>query len=105
MSALPPKADICSATRYVCFVPIARASAGYSITSSARESRAGEHGEAERLSGFEIDHELELGRLLHRQVGGLSAPENFVNVAGPRAETSQQDLPHRTSARRPSHIP
>jgi hypothetical protein len=36
MSALPPIADMCSATRYVRFVPMADISARYSITSSAR---------------------------------------------------------------------
>ena len=39
MSALPLKADMCSATRYVCFVPIAdscsAAKVRYSISSSA----------------------------------------------------------------------
>src|SRR3954451_8815947 len=29
------------------------------------------HLEPERLGGLEVDHKLELGRLLHRQVGGL----------------------------------
>ena len=37
MSALPPIADMCSATRYVRFVPIADI-APYSITSSAPAS-------------------------------------------------------------------
>src|SRR5262249_49489539 len=32
--------------------------------------------QAERLGGFEVDHELELGRLHDRQVGGLLAFEN-----------------------------
>jgi hypothetical protein len=33
-------------------------------------------GEAERLGGREVERKLELDRLLHRQVGGLSALEN-----------------------------
>ena len=42
MSALPPKADMCSATRHVRFVPIADIAANvYSITSSARASSDG----------------------------------------------------------------
>jgi hypothetical protein len=45
MSALPPKADMCSATRYVRFVPIAdsctAAKCRYSITSSASTRSAG----------------------------------------------------------------
>ena len=40
------------------------------------------HFEAERLGGFEIDHQFELGRRLHRQVGRLLALEDAVNVAG-----------------------
>src|SRR5712692_4911554 len=32
--------------------------------------------EAERFRGFEVDHELELGGLNYRQVGGLLALEN-----------------------------
>src|SRR5215471_13724181 len=34
------------------------------------------------LSGFEIDNELELLRLLHREVGGLGTLQNLVHVAG-----------------------
>jgi hypothetical protein len=46
MSALPPKADMCGATRYVRFVPIADSCSAakgfcYSITSSARASSEG----------------------------------------------------------------
>ena len=40
------------------------------------------HLQAERLSGFEVDHQLVLGRRLHRQVGGLLAFENAIDVAG-----------------------
>src|ERR1700738_4318724 len=39
-------------------------------------------GQAERLGGLEVDSELELGWLLHRQVRGLGALEDLVNVAG-----------------------
>src|SRR5262249_54691542 len=35
---------------------------------------------AERLSRLEIDHQLELGRCLHRKVGSLLAPKNTINV-------------------------
>jgi hypothetical protein len=38
--------------------------------------------QAEGLRGFEIDHQLELGRLLHGQVGGPGAFEDPVDVAG-----------------------
>ena len=40
------------------------------------------HVEAERLSRFEIDHQLILGRRLHWQVGGLLTLEDAVNVTG-----------------------
>ena len=39
-------------------------------------------GETERLGGLEVDDELVLGRRLHRQVAGLLAPEDAVNIAG-----------------------
>src|SRR5712691_4191832 len=38
--------------------------------------------EAERLGGLEIDHQLVLGRRLHRQVSGLLALEDAIDVAG-----------------------
>ena len=40
------------------------------------------HGEAERLGGLEVDHQLVLGRRLHRQVGRLLALEDAIDVAG-----------------------
>ena len=40
------------------------------------------HFEAERLSGLEIEHRLVLRRRLHRQVGGLLALEDAIDVAG-----------------------
>ena len=53
---------------------------------------AGEQGrwdfEAERLRGFEIDHEFILGRRLHREVGRLLALEDAVDVAGRAAMLS-----------------
>src|SRR5438552_14409293 len=38
------------------------------------------HVEAERPGGLEADHQFELRRLLHREVGGLGALENLINV-------------------------
>src|SRR5262252_5089228 len=32
---------------------------------------------ADRLSGLKIDHQLELGRLLDRKIGGLGAAQHF----------------------------
>ena len=40
------------------------------------------HREAERLRGLEIDHQFVFGRRLHRQVGGLLALEDAIDVAG-----------------------
>ena len=38
------------------------------------------HFEAKRLCGLEIDHQLVFGRRLHRQIGGLLALENAIDV-------------------------
>ena len=38
--------------------------------------------DAERLGGLEVDDKLVLGRRLHRQVGGLLALEDAVDIAG-----------------------
>ena len=37
--------------------------------------------EAQCLSGFKIDHQLVLGRRLHRQVGGFLALEDTIDIA------------------------
>ena len=47
----------------------------------AREQRRW-HFEAERLGGSQVDDEFVLGRRLHRQVGGLLALEDAINIAG-----------------------
>src|SRR5262245_45511881 len=39
--------------------------------------KAVRHREAERLGGLNIDNQLELGRLLHRQLGWLGALEHL----------------------------
>ena len=40
------------------------------------------HRDAERAGGLEIDRQLVLDRRLHRQVGGLLALEDAINVPG-----------------------
>ena len=52
----------------------------YSITSSARASNCGGTVEAKCLGGFQIDDQFELGRLLDRQIGGLFALEDAIDV-------------------------
>ena len=51
----------------------------HSITSSARASSFGDF-EAERLGGFQVDDQFELGRLLHRQVSRLCALEDSAGI-------------------------
>ena len=47
---------------------------------------AGEHRrwnfEAKRFGGLEVEHKIGLGRRLHRQIGGLLAFEDAIDVAG-----------------------
>ena len=72
----------------------------HSITSSARASSVGGTVEAERLGGLEIDHQLVLGRRLHRQVGRLLALEDAIDVAGRAPVLVEQCQAHRRSSRR-----
>ncbi len=39
-------------------------------------------GNPKRLGGLEIDHKLVFGRCLHRQVAGLLALEDAIDIAG-----------------------
>src|SRR5690348_1576427 len=43
------------------------------------------HGEAERRRSLEVDHQLEFGRLLDRQIGRLGALQDLVHVDGATA--------------------
>ena len=82
MSALPPKADMCGATRHVRFVPIA--DIGIAIRSPRRPRRAAPGGtvEAERFRCFEVEGRFVLGGRLHRKVGGLGAAQDAVDIGG-----------------------
>src|SRR5215831_5251346 len=47
----------------------------------AGEERFGD-GQPERLGGSQVDHELELGRLLDRDVAWLRAAQNLIDILG-----------------------
>src|SRR6516164_8640844 len=87
MSALPPKADIERHDWYVRFVPKADSCTAAKQASSldylvgAGEQRVRD-GEAERPGRRHVDHQIVLGRCLHRQVARLLALEDTVDVAG-----------------------
>jgi hypothetical protein len=46
------------------------------------EEDGGGNGEAERLGGLQVDDEVDLCRLLDRQVGGLGTLQDLVHVGG-----------------------
>ena len=82
MSALPPKADMCSATRRC---PLC-ANSGHAARKTlfdhlvgARKQRR-RHSKAERLGGLQVDHQFVFGRCLHRQVSGLLAFKDAIDV-------------------------
>src|SRR5215813_13179850 len=79
MSASPPKADMCGATSDVRFGPRADIGVLFDHLVGASEHRVW-HDETERSGGLEIDHQIVLGWRLHRQVGGLLALENTIDV-------------------------
>src|SRR5215471_917417 len=53
------------------------------------------HFEANRFCGLEIDHQLELRRLLHREVGGLGALQDLVHKHGAAPEEIEKARPVR----------
>ena len=61
----------------------------HSITSSARASSVGGTVEAERLGGGQADDEIELGRLLDRQVR-MASPQALIVLHGSRAFGSEE---------------
>jgi len=63
----------------------------------AREQGRG-HIEAERLNGLEVDHRFVLCRRLHRQVGGLLALEDAIDVTGCLPELGDVIRPVREQA-------
>ena len=49
--------------------------------------------EFECLRGLEVDHQLELCGLLHREIGGLGALEDFVDEGRCSPQTSTMSVP------------
>lgn len=86
LSALPPKADLCSAIVNVCFVPnadscnAANASLLDHLVGVGKQSRW--HGEAESLGRFEVDRQQHLRRKLDRQIARSSAVQDLVDERG-----------------------
>src|SRR5712691_6236143 len=60
------------------------------------------HVDAERLGRLEVDHQLEFGRLLDRQIAGLGALQDLVHVRGSSAIQVGQHRPiaHESARRR-----
>jgi len=46
------------------------------------------HSEAERLGGYQVDDQIELGRLLNRKVGGFCPAQNSVDKSPARRNRS-----------------
>ena len=71
----------------------------HSITSSARASSVGGTVEAERLGGVQVDDEIELGRLLDRDVGRLRPAQNLVDIVGGAPEQVREvwSIGHQTA--------
>ena len=85
MSALPPKADMCSAQAHVRFVPIADIGyklvlLDYSITSSARAISAEGTSRPIAFAGGKIDQQFERGRLLDREMSRFRTLEYPVEL-------------------------
>src|SRR5215470_17807427 len=74
---------MCSALPHVRFGPVADTLLDHF---SCLRDECGWNGYAERLSGLEIYHKLKSSGLLHRQVGGLRAFQNFGHVSGGSSE-------------------
>src|SRR5258705_5161627 len=84
MSAFPPIATVLRTSLEVRFVPTTDSCTAAKLIvdhlDGLREQRE-RHGEAERLGGLHVDHQLELGRQLNRKIGRLCALENLVDIA------------------------
>src|SRR5512132_1983160 len=79
MSALPPKADMCGATRDVRFGPIADMATLFDHLVSATGQRKRD-GDAERLGGLEVQEQFNFRDLLDRQLARFCALENPAGI-------------------------
>src|SRR5262245_58664857 len=89
MSALPTKAEMCSATRDVRSGPIADSCSAttaplFDQLVGAQDETGGDN-VVHCLGSLEIDHQLELARLLNRQIAGLGTTKNFNSYSSPLA--------------------
>ena len=73
ISASPRNDALCQGATYA-----AQQIAAYSITSSANREQLIWNGEAERLSGLELEDKLKLSGKLDRKIGRLLSPEDAV---------------------------
>src|SRR5262249_52416343 len=84
MSALPPKADMCGATRDVRYGPIAdscTAANQYLFDHLAgAERQSWRDVQSNHVCGLEVDYQLILGRCLNRQFARLLAVQNAIGV-------------------------
>ena len=88
-----PRADSTSGTAAVPPSSDMNVTPLHSITSSARASSVGGIVEAKRLGGRQIDDEVELGRLLDRNVGRFRPAQNLVDKLGGAPEQVRKSGP------------
>src|SRR5262249_24267820 len=86
MSALPPKADMCSALGHLCFGPKADSctAAKQSLFDNlvGTSGKRGGNGGPELFSRDQVNNQVKFGRLLDRNVGRYRSAQNLVDVAG-----------------------
>jgi len=80
MSALPPKADMCSAVVHVCFGPKADIKLLDHLIGAGEQS--GGHCQAECRCGFQIDRQFVFVWRLHRQISRFLALEDAIDITG-----------------------
>ena len=79
MSALPPKADMCGATRDVRYGPIATFAHSFDHLAGP-EGQFWRDVQSDHVGGLEVDYQLVLGRCLNRQFARFLAPQNAIGI-------------------------